>query len=52
MPPKAKFTKDEMINAALAITRRSGIETVTAREMAAELGVSTRPIFTYFKSID
>ena len=52
MPPKAKFTKDEMINAALAITRRSGIETVTAREMAAEIGVSTRPIFTYFKSID
>ena len=52
MPPKAKFTKDEMINVALAITRRSGIETVTARKMATELGVSTRPIFTYFKSID
>ena len=52
MPPKAKFTKDEMVSAALTITRRSGIERVTAREMAAELGVSTRPVFTYFKTID
>ena len=52
MPPKAKFTKDEMINAAINVTRRTGIESVTAREMANELGVSTRPIFTYFKTID
>ena len=32
MPPKAKFTKDEMINVALAITRRSGIETGDGEE--------------------
>lgn len=52
MPPKVKFTKEEIVNAALNITRRRGAQAVTTRDIAAELGVSTRPIFTYFKSMD
>ena len=52
MPPKAKFTKEQIILAALEITRRSGIRAVTAREVGMQLNVSTRPIFTYFSSID
>ncbi len=52
MPPSVKFTKDEIIEAAVRITRKKGIDGVTAREIGAELGVSTRPIFTWFGSID
>ena len=33
MPPKAKFTREEILDAALAITEKSGIDSVTAREM-------------------
>lgn len=52
MPPKVKFQKEDIVNAALNITRTGGIAAVTAREVAAELGVSTRPIFTWFETID
>ena len=52
MPPKVKFQKEEIINAALEINRKKGFQALTAREVAASLGVSTRPIFTYFDSMD
>lgn len=52
MPPRVKFSKDEIISAALNITRGNGIDGVTAREIAAQLNVSTRPIFTWFNSIE
>ena len=52
MPPKVKFQKDEIIRAAFEVARKSGIDAVTAREVAAELNVSPRPIFTYYESMD
>lgn len=52
MPPKAKFTKKEIIDAALQIARTRGMEAITARDVAAQLGVSTRPIFTYFSTME
>ena len=52
MPPKVKYQKDEMINAAVEIVRDKGISALTARELAAFLGVSTRPIFTYFDTME
>lgn len=52
MPPLTKFTKNEIVEAAVRVTRKKGINGMTAREIGAELGVSTRPIFTWFDSID
>lgn len=52
MPPKVKFTKDEIVDAALRVARVKGAEGVTTRDIAAELGVSTRPIFTYYRGMD
>ena len=52
MPPKVKFSKQEIVDAAVRVARDKGIDGVTAREIAAELGVSTRPIFTYFDTMD
>lgn len=52
MPPKAKYTEQEIIEAAVGITREKGISAVTAREVGAALGVSSRPLFTYFDSVE
>jgi len=52
MPPKPKFTKDEIVAAALALVSRRGIESLTARELGAALGSSPRPIFTVFDSME
>ena len=52
MPPRVKCQKEEIIRAALKVARTRGIDAVTAREVAGELGVSTRPIFTWYDSMD
>lgn len=52
MPPKFKYTKDEIISAALTVTRRIGLSGLTARALAAELGCSVKPIFVSFKSME
>lgn len=51
MPPKAKFTKEEIIDAGLAILRERDISCVTAREIGKYLGSSARPIFTVFDNM-
>lgn len=52
MPPKPKFTKEEIVEAALTLVSANGIEALTARELSAYLGSSARPIFTVFKSME
>ena len=52
MPPKAKYTSQQIIEAAVEITREKGISAVTAREIGNVLGVSSRPLFTYFNTVD
>lgn len=52
MPPKPKFTKEEIVAAALALVSEKGIGALTARELAARLGSSARPIFTVFHSME
>lgn len=52
MPPKAKFTREEIVTAALEITREKGIEAVTAREIGKTLNSSARPIFTVFQNME
>jgi AcrR family transcriptional regulator len=52
MPPKAKFTKKEIVQAALEIVRADGISSLTARALGLKLGSSSRPIFTVFTSMD
>lgn len=52
MAPKNKFTKQEMVEAALRVVRAKGADGLTAKTMADELGTSTQPIFTAFGSMD
>ena len=51
MPPRCKFTKQEVVQAALDMTRESGINSVTARALGERLGSSSRPIFSLFQSM-
>ena len=51
MPPKPKFTRDEIVQAALTIVSEKGIEALTAKELGDALGASARPIFTVFASM-
>lgn len=52
MPPKFKFTRDEMIKSALEIVREKGISDLTARSLAAKLGCSVKPIFGLFRNME
>lgn len=52
MPPKAKFTKEEITETAFNIVRADGFEALTSRELGIRLGSSARPIFTVFKNME
>ena len=52
MAPKNKFSKEEMVEAAMRVVRAKGIAGLTAKTMADELGTSTQPVFTAFGSMD
>lgn len=52
MAPKNKFTREEMVEAALRVVRAKGIDGLTAKTLADALGTSTQPVFTAFGSMD
>ena len=52
MSPKFKFTRNEITNAALNLTRKTGPDGLTARALAEELGCSVKPIFGLFKNME
>lgn len=52
MPPKPKYTKEEIVNAAFELTREKGIDAVVAREVGKRLKTSASPIFTVWDSME
>ncbi len=52
MPPKNKFTKEEIINAAIRIASKDGMQAVTARSLGNELSSSTKVIFGLFENME
>ncbi len=52
MPPKAKITKEMIINAAFDIAREQGAEYINARSVAEKLGCSTQPVMYHFRTIE
>lgn len=52
MPRKAKFTRSEIVEAALALVEEHGTDALTARALGEKLGCSARPIFTVFDNMD
>ena len=51
MPPKQKFTKDDIVDAAFNIVREQGWEALTQRSIAQKLNASIGPIYSYLKSM-
>jgi len=52
MPPKPKYTKEEVVKVALDMVREQGVDSLTARDLGAKLGTSSRPIFTAFENMN
>ena len=52
MPPRFKFTREEITRAALDLTRKAGPDGLTARALAEALGSSVKPIFGLFKNME
>ncbi|MBQ8798678.1 MAG: TetR/AcrR family transcriptional regulator [Lachnospiraceae bacterium] len=52
MPPKPKYTREELIESALELTKESGIDAVVARNLGNKLGVAPSTVFTHFESIE
>lgn len=52
MPPKIRFTRDAVVEAALKIARAKGMTAVNARAIALEMGCSTQPLFRDFISME
>ena len=51
MPPKVRFAKEQITQAALAVVSQKGVQALTAKELGTALGTSTTPIFTVFSSM-
>ncbi|MDO4868035.1 MAG: WHG domain-containing protein [Clostridia bacterium] len=51
MPPRAKISREAIIEAGLALVRREGAEALNVRRVAAELGCSTQPVMYQFPTM-
>ena len=52
MAPRVKVTGETVVNAAVEVVRECGAQALNARALAARLGCSTQPIFSYFASME
>lgn len=52
MPPRPRFSPEDVIEAAFRVVRKRGWEGFSARTIAGELHSSTRPIYDYFSSME
>ena len=52
MPPKTKFNKGNIIEAAFEIAKENGFSAITARSVAKRLGSSVAPIYVNFETVE
>jgi AcrR family transcriptional regulator len=52
MPAKPRFTREDIIEAAVSLVRKKGLLALSARNLAAEMGSSPQPIFSEFTNMD
>lgn len=52
MAGKSIITKEELLRVALNMVEKSGIESINARNLASEAGISTKPIYRLYTSLD
>ena len=52
MPPRAKITKEMIVDTAFHIVQEQGIDKVTARSISEKLNCSTQPVLYHFATIE
>lgn len=52
MPPKAKITREMIVEAAFQVAREEGAEHISARTVSERLGCSTQPVMYHFGTIE
>lgn len=52
MPPKTKFDKNSIVDAALEIAKEKGFSGITARNVSNRLNSSVAPIYVNFATVD
>lgn len=52
MPPKIKTTSEDIMKAALEMTREEGFEKLNARSLAQKLGISVQPLFRCYRNME
>ncbi|MGN8645716.1 TetR/AcrR family transcriptional regulator [Gracilibacillus sp. HCP3S3_G5_1] len=52
MPPKNKFSKEQIVDAAFNIAKIDGIDSITIRKVADQLGSSIAPIYVNFNEVE
>jgi AcrR family transcriptional regulator len=52
MAPKTQFTRDQITEAAFRVACRDGMDGITVRKIAAELGSSVAPVYVNFAVLD
>ncbi|CAH0120152.1 hypothetical protein PAE9249_02665 [Paenibacillus sp. CECT 9249] len=52
MPPKKKFAREQIVDAAFEIAKTEGIGSITIRKIAEKLGSSIAPIYVNFEDVD
>ena len=52
MPPRVKITKEQILDAAVSIIRKNGLDSLKARALAQGLHCSTQPILYAFSTME
>lgn len=52
MAPKVKATREQIVDGAFEVVRGEGLDALTARRVAREVGCSTQPVYRVFTSMD
>lgn len=52
MAVKSIINKEELLNVALKMVEANGLESINARSLASAAGISTKPIYRLYKSLD
>ena len=52
MPPKPRFSEQDIVEAAIAVIAEEGLKNLSARHIANKLGSSTAPVYGLFSSMD
>lgn len=52
MAAKSIITKEELLKVALKMVSENGLDSINARDLAKEAGISTKPIYRIYSSLD